>query len=138
MLQRIRQHRSLRAVVVSALVLAWLAALFAGVQTRLSLAQALPWPQALCGPAAGPAAPEAHAAHALGGAGDAPAKHAHHHDPDCLLCIALATPPAARFAAVRSPVPLVHEARRGVEVAVPVWRAMAPLPARGPPGSIHA
>lgn len=133
MLQHLRQHRRLHAVVFTALVLAWLAALFAGVQTRTALAQLRP--ADLCSTAA---VQDVHALHHSGGDTGAPVGHSHHHDPDCLLCIALAAPPAAVPAAGHSPVPLAHQGRRSPAPAVPVWRAQAPLPARGPPAAFHA
>ena len=59
------------------------------------------------------------------------------HSPACLLCIALATPPALALAALRPPAPRVHPAQRSRAPAVAAWRAQAPLPPRGPP-STHA
>ena len=126
MLQRLRQRRSLHAVVFTVLALAWLVALLAGVQTRMALAQLQP--ADVC---------STQEAHALHGA-DAPAGYAHHHAPDCLLCIGLATPPALALAAWRSPVPLAHQDRRSPTQATLAWRAQAPLPARGPPTIFHA
>jgi len=131
MLQRMRQNRRLHAVVFTVFGLAWLAALVAGVQTRTALAQFQP--PDLC-----IAVQDAHALHDQDGGANAPAGHAHHHTPDCLLCIALAAPPAAQLAVGRSPVPMAHQGRPGPVLAVAVWRARASLPARGPPASLHA
>lgn len=126
MLQRLRQRRSLHAVVFTVLALAWLLALAAGVQTRAALAQL----QAadVC------STQNAHAPHGQGGDADALAGHAQHqHAPDCLLCIGLATPPALALAVGRPPVPAAHQDRRSPTQATLAWRAQAPLPARGPP-----
>lgn len=130
MLQRLRQRRSLHAVVFTVFALAWLAALAAGVQTRVALAQLQP--ADVC------SVQDAHALHGPDGSADAPAGYAHHHAPDCLLCIGLATPPAPALAAWRSPVPLAHQDRRSPTRATLAWRAQAPLPARGPPALFHA
>lgn len=121
-------------MVCTAWVLAWLVALAAGAQTRTALAQLRP--ANLCTTAA---VQDTHALHGLpGGAEEAPPGHAQHHDPDCLLCITLATPSAVALAIGRSPVPVAHQDRRSPALAVPVRHAQAPLPARGPPASIHA
>ncbi|PZU39800.1 MAG: hypothetical protein DI574_06760 [Acidovorax sp.] len=128
MLQRIRHHRRLGAAVLAVFVCAWLVALWANVQVR----QALPAVDlahldvCFAAPAGGPA-PHA----------DPAAHDSHHADPGCLLCIALATPPALALAALRPPAPRVHPAQRSRAPAVAAWRAQAPLPPRGPP-STHA
>lgn len=121
-----RQHPSLRAVVFTAFVLAWLVALAAGIQARTALAQL--GPPGLC-----TTAPDGNAP------GDpAPAGQTHLHHLDCLLCIALATPPAIQLAVWRLPVPVAHRGRHSPTVLVLAWQAQAPLPARGPPVSFHA
>ncbi|MGE8373893.1 hypothetical protein [Diaphorobacter nitroreducens] len=128
MLQRIRHHRRLGSAVLAVFVCAWLVALWANVQVR----QALPAVDlahldvCFAAPAGGPA-PHA----------DPAAHDSHHADPGCLLCIALATPPALTLAALRPPAPRVHPAQRSRAPAVAAWRAQAPLPPRGPP-STHA
>lgn len=128
MLQRIRHHRRLGSAVLAAFVCAWLVALWANVQVR----QALPAVDlahldvCFAAPAGGPA-PHA----------DPAAHDSHHADPGCLLCIALATPPALTLAALRPLAPRVHPAQRSRAPAVAAWRAQAPLPPRGPP-STHA
>lgn len=128
MLQRIRHHRRLGSAVLAVFVCAWLVALWANVQVR----QALPAVDlahldvCFAAPAGGPA-PHA----------DPAAHDSHHADPRCLLCIALATPPALALAALRPPAPRVHPAQRSRAPAVAAWRAQAPLPPRGPP-STHA
>ena len=127
MLQRIRHHRRLGSAVLAVFVCAWLVALWANVQVR----QALPAVDlahldvCFAAPAGGPA-PHA----------DPAAHDSHHADPGCLLCIALATPPALALAAMRPPAPRVH-AQRSRAPAVAAWRAQAPLPPRGP-SSTHA
>lgn len=121
-----RQHPSLRAVVFTAFVLAWLVALAAGIQARTALAQLEP--PGLCTTAQGGSAPY----------DPTPAGQAQHHSLDCLLCVALATPPAIRLAAWRSPVPVAHRGRHRPASIVLAWQAQAPLPARGPPAPLHA
>ncbi|GAD22302.1 hypothetical protein [Acidovorax sp. MR-S7] len=123
MLERLRHRRHLGTAVLAAFVLAWLAALFAGVPTRMALAQLQPADVCATAPHTGHDAPAA--------------EHAHHLDPGCLLCVALATPPALRLAAARPPAPPAHLARPSPAAPLPAWRAQAPLPARGPP-SLHA
>jgi len=130
MLQRLRQRRSLHAAVFTVLALAWLVAMLAGVQTRAALAQLQP--ADVC------STQNAHAPHGQNGDADASAKHTHHHAPDCLLCIGLATPPAPALAAWRAPMPAAHQDRRSPTQATLAWRAQAPLPARGPPAFFHA
>lgn len=125
MLQRLRQRRSLHAVVFTVLALAWLVALAAGVQTRAALVQI----QAadVC------STQNAHAPHGQSGDADASSGYTHQHAPDCLLCIGLATPPAFALAVGRPPVPTAHQDRRSPTQVTLAWRAQAPLPARGPP-----
>ncbi|ADV02016.1 hypothetical protein HF896_21975 [Alicycliphilus denitrificans] len=127
MLERIRHRRRLGTAVLAVFTLAWLVALFASVQVRLVLPQPGPLHMEVC--SADPheaAAPEADA-------------HAGHHaDSGCLLCIALGTPPVMALAAFRQPLPVAQQARLSPAEAVPAWRAQAPLPARGPPLSVHA
>ncbi|MGD9773412.1 hypothetical protein [Diaphorobacter sp.] len=124
MLQRIRHHRQLGSVVFTVFVFAWVVALWANVQVR----QALPGTDLayldICfsGPGGAPTPDAAPAAH-----------DSHHADPGCLLCIALATPPALTLAALRPPAPRVHPTSLSRAPAVAAWRAQAPLPARGPP-----
>ncbi|AVP56374.1 DUF2946 family protein [Pulveribacter suum] len=123
MLERIRHHRRLGTVVLMLVALAWLAALLAGAQVRQALAashaDAL---YEVCS-----AAPQA--------ASGAPGSH--HADPQCLLCLALGTPPALALAALRPPAPQTRRVPTGRTATVPVWRAQAPLPARGPPPAFH-
>lgn len=130
MLQRLRQRRSLHAVVFTVLALAWLVALVAGVQTRAALAQL----QAadVC------STQGAHALHGQNGDADTPAGYTHHHAPDCLLCIGLATPPTPALVAGRAPMPAAHQDRRSPTQVTLAWSAQAPLPARGPPAFFHA
>ena len=123
MLERLRHRRHLGTAVLAAFVLAWLTALCANVPTRMALAQLQPADICATAPHAGHETPAA--------------EHAHHLDPGCLLCIALATPPALTLAALRPPAPHVHPAQRSRAPAVAAWRAQAPLPPRGPP-STHA
>ena len=127
MLHRIRQYRSLHAVLVTLLALSWLVALAAGVQARASLALGL-LPPDVCS-----STPGGHGAHGPGQ--EAPAGHAHHQDPDCLMCVALAAPPATVLAVSKPPAPIALPARKCQTAAAWVWRAMAPLPARGPPAT---
>lgn len=129
MLQRMRQSRRLHAVIFTAFALAWLVALLAGVQARVASAQLLS--ADVCTTAT---LQDAGAPHEPGGEADA----SHHHAPDCLLCIALATPSAATLATWRSPVPVTHQGRRNLAADMPAWRARAPLPARGPPAASRA
>ena len=128
MLQRIRHHRRLGSAVLAVFVCAWLVALWANVQVRqaLSAVDLAHLDVCFAAPAGGPA-PHA----------DPAAHDSHHADPGCLLCIALATPPALTLAALRPPAPRVHPAQRSRAPAVAAWRAQAPLPPRGPP-STHA
>ena len=124
MLERLRHRRHLGTAVLAAFMLAWLTALCANVPTRMALAQLQPADICATAPHAGHETPAA--------------EHAHHLDPGCLLCIALATPQAIRLAPARPPVPVAHQGRRHPGPAVPIWRAQAPLPARGPPAFLHA
>ena len=128
MLQRIRHHRRLGSAVLAVFVCAWLVALWANVQVRQALPAVDLTHLDVCFAApAGDPAPHA----------DPAAHDSHHADPGCLLCIALATPPALTLAALRPPAPRVHPAQRSRTPAVAAWRAQAPLPPRGPP-STHA
>lgn len=128
MLQRIRHHRRLGSAVLAVFVCAWLVALWANVQVRQALpAVDLAHLDVCFAAPAGDPAPHA----------DPAAHDSHHADPGCLLCIALATPPALALAALRPPAPHVHPAQRSRAPAVAAWRAQAPLPPRGPP-STHA
>lgn len=102
-------------------------------------------------PSGAPASP-AHAGHASDGADSihvadgmaaraedaAHEGHQGHHGPDCLLCIALSPPAAVAVVVYRPPVP-----RQGLDWRAPAQQppsllAAAPLPARGPPASLHA
>ncbi len=127
MLERIRHRRHLGTAVLAVFTLAWLVALFASVQVRLALPQPGLLHMEVCSAVPHEAAAPEAGAHA-----------GHHSDPGCLLCIALGTPPAMALAAFRQPLPVAHQARRIPAEAVPAWRAQAPLPARGPPPSVHA
>lgn len=137
MLQRIRHCRRLGSVVLTALMLAWAVALWANVQVRQALpaadlAQLAQLDICFATPSGEPQP------HAAPGAPEAPGPQgAHHADPSCLLCVALATPFAQALAPPRPPAPRVHQARRSRAPAVPAWRAQAPLPPRGPP-HLHA
>ena len=126
MLQRIRHHRRLGTVVLTVFMFAWVVALWANVQVRQALPGADPTHLDICfaGPGGAPPPDAAPAAH-----------DSHHADPGCLLCIALATPPALALAALRPPAPRVHPAHRSRSPAVVAWRAQAPLPPRGPPSA---
>ena len=130
MLQRMRQHRSLHAVISTALLLALLTALFLNAPTRMALEQFRTVDICSTTMSVG--------AHGTHDGAEAPARHAHHHAPDCLLCFALATPPAVVLAVGLTLFPLAHQARLHLPAIVPAWRARAPLPARGPPDSFHA
>lgn len=130
MLQGFRQRRRLHTVVFTALAFAWLVALAAGVQARAAMPTLLPLDVCTTAPDGG--------GHAWGHGGDAPAGSSHHSDPDCLLCLALATPPAFALAPARLPLPATSTLRPHATFAVPAWVARAPLPARGPPALLHA
>lgn len=129
MLQRLRHHRTLGTTVLMAFALAWLAALLANMPTRMALAQLQPLAYAqVC---------SEHDAAPAGGSHDgAPA--AHHADPSCLLCLALGTPPTLAALLLRAPLPRADLARTPLAAPALAWRALAPLPARGPPATIHA
>jgi hypothetical protein len=120
MLERLRHRRHLGTAVLAAFVLAWLAALFAGVPTRMALAQLQPADVCATAPHTGHDAPAA--------------EHAHHLDPGCLLCVALATPPALRLAPARAAgapgAPQPRRAPTGLARPGPAARARAALPPR--------
>ncbi len=128
MLQGLRQGRNLHTVVFTVLALAWLVALAAGVQARAALPVLLPVDVCTSAPSG----------HGLGHAGEHPGTSSHHSAPDCLLCIALAAPPGFTLAPQRPPLSAVGPSRAEVALTVPVWRAQAPMPARGPPALFHA
>jgi hypothetical protein len=128
MLQRIRRHRRLGSVVLTVFTFAWVVALWANVQLRQALPGADLAHLDICfaAPLGEPPPDASSAAHVN-----------HHADPGCLLCIALATPPALVLAAARQPAPCEHPAQRARPPVAAAWRAQAPLPPRGPP-FIHA
>ncbi|MDE2417964.1 MAG: DUF2946 domain-containing protein [Burkholderiales bacterium] len=55
-----------------------------------------------------------------------------HHSLDCVLCLALNTPPALTGSPVLRPPSLTFELQP-VQAAFVVWRTASPLSARGPP-----
>ncbi|WP_312758652.1 DUF2946 family protein [Pulveribacter sp.] len=133
MLERIRHHRRLGTVVLMLVALAWLVALLAGAQVRQALSASHIDPlHEVCS-----AAPQDGS---LAGAPQpAPGAHGSHHaDPQCLLCLALGTPPVLVLAALRPPAPQTLRVPTGRMAKTPAWRAQAPLPARGPPPAFHA
>ncbi len=133
MLERIRHQKHLGTVVLMLFASLWLVALLAGVQVRVVLPQ-MQLPHDVCSTGTDAGWPETIAAGSLE---DGPASgHGGHHDPDCLLCLALATPSAIGLSIYRPPAPDTHAPRMGPGQPLLAWQAQAPLPARGPP-AIH-
>lgn len=123
----------MQAAVFTVFAWAWLVALGTGAQWR-----ALPDASTVAELCTTEPAQIAPAGHHPDDGGNAPAGHAGHHGPDCLLCVALATPSAL---ALVPPRPSLATAYRSRHDRLPVaygWRIQAPLPARGPPVSLHA
>lgn len=128
MLERIRRHQRLRTVLFTVFTLAWLVALLAGAQVRTALDERnalLLETVCFTDPASSSMQGQAFNADT----------HIHQHDPDCLLCIALATPSDEGAVDYRPPLPQAPLGHFAATHSVPVWRAQAPLPARGPPAS---
>ncbi|SDM07745.1 hypothetical protein SAMN05428957_102160 [Oryzisolibacter propanilivorax] len=130
MLQRLRQHRPLRTLVPGLVALAWLVALLAGVPTRqavqpLADSSTAALHEVCLGAVPGADAPAAAPDHSAG--------HQHHADPGCVLCLALGDAPGLALAPQRPPAPDTQRPAQGRSAAHTAWRALAPLPARGPP-----
>ena len=128
MLEQIRHYQRLRTVLFTVFALAWLAASLTGAQVRAALdarSTAL-FAKTVCF-----TDPASFSTAGLDLHPDEP----HQHAPDCLLCTALATPPDEVPAYYRPPVPAEHSYCLTDTKPVAVWRAQAPLPARGPPAA---
>lgn len=128
MLERIRQDRRLHVVLVTMFALAWLAALSAAVPARTALG-GLPAADLCVGPQGSGGAWQTTPA------GDS--RQGDHHEPHCLLCLALGTPSAIVPTAGHPPAPTVEQACRPRAAPALAWQVRAPLPARGPPVRHH-
>ncbi len=133
MLHAVRRNRALQAVVFTVFALAWLAALGTGAQLR-----ALPEVSALVDVCTSEPVSGALTGQHPDDDGNTPAGHAGHHGPECLLCVALATPSAVSLAAPRPSLSTTYRSRHDRSLVAHGWRIQAPLPARGPPDFIHA
>lgn len=133
MFHAVRQNRALQAVVFAVFAWAWLAALGTGVQVRVL--QKTPGPVDVC---TLEPAPGALIGQHLYEGGNTPAGQAGHHGPDCLLCVALATPSAIFLAGPEPFLSTTYRSRHGRSLIALGWRIQPPLPARGPPDFIHA
>lgn len=143
MLEHIRRNHRLHTLVLGVFAALWLVALLAGAQVRalpmLASAHAAPAAMAhdLC-MALGEGMDLPQAADVVGAPPAAAPEHGSHHDPDCLLCLALSPPPVLAVVVYRPPVPQPGFDWLAPAHFPPSQQAAAPLPARGPPAPFHA